>query len=230
VAALRPAATGDGLAAGAFAELLDVGEEPVAVAALAEVGNEGAPPAVVDDGEDLLAGDVPGPFGTGALAAGRAGDGRPTGTGPVNVAVRDGNPADGSGFAGPMATSASVGRRAGTAGLAADGAGGFGPREAAAGEGDVAEGDGDAGDGETAADDGEPAEELTAPGGSAGGNADKITGAVGAFGTPGASEPQPSSGGGSVLGAGGISLIGMTKPHLRHFIRTERPVTFSSAI
>lgn len=62
------------------------------------------------------------------------------------------------------------------------------------------------------------------------GGADSTTGAGGAFGTPGGSEPQPSSGGGSVDGAGGISLSGMTKPHLRHFIRTERPVTFSSAI
>jgi hypothetical protein len=41
--------------------------------------------------------------------------------------------------------------------------------------------------------------------------------------------PGPALGG-SVLGAGGISLSGITKPHLRHFIRTERPETFSSAI
>jgi len=31
-------------------------------------------------------------------------------------------------------------------------------------------------------------------------------------------------------GAGGTSLIGMTNPHFRHFIRTDRPDTFSSAI
>jgi hypothetical protein len=55
------------------------------------------------------------------------------------------------------------------------------------------------------------------------------TGAAGARGTSEGSGASPSPGA-IVAGAGGISLIGMTKPHFRHFIRTERPATFSSAI
>jgi hypothetical protein len=57
--------------------------------------------------------------------------------------------------------------------------------------------------------------------------AGSIRGAVGARGTT-AGGVAPV--GGTVVGAGGISLSGMTKPHLRHFIRTERPTTLSSAI
>jgi hypothetical protein len=55
-----------------------------------------------------------------------------------------------------------------------------------------------------------------------------IAGAAGDRGTKGIVAVLSS--GGTVGGAGGISLSGMTKPHLRHFIRTERPTTFSSAI
>jgi hypothetical protein len=54
-------------------------------------------------------------------------------------------------------------------------------------------------------------------------------GARGGFGTAGSSDGAPPSG--EILsGAGGTSLSGMTKPHFRHFIRTDRPATFSSAI
>jgi hypothetical protein len=55
-----------------------------------------------------------------------------------------------------------------------------------------------------------------------------MTGGAGAFEMSCGSGARLAPGG--KVGAGGISLIGMTKPHLRHFIRTERPVTFSSAI
>jgi hypothetical protein len=48
------------------------------------------------------------------------------------------------------------------------------------------------------------------------------------LGTGGNASPDP--GGWTVGGAGGTSLIGMMKPHLRHFMRTARPDTFSSAI
>jgi hypothetical protein len=46
----------------------------------------------------------------------------------------------------------------------------------------------------------------------------------------GTTDIKSPSAGCSVVGAGGTWLIGMMKPHLRHFIRTERPDTFSSAI
>jgi hypothetical protein len=54
------------------------------------------------------------------------------------------------------------------------------------------------------------------------------TGGGGALGTSGsATGPTPGT---SEGGAGGTSLIGMMKPHFLHFIRTDRPDTFSSAI
>jgi hypothetical protein len=67
-------------------------------------------------------------------------------------------------------------------------------------------------------------------GGAIGAAGTTTAGAAGAFGTAGGDTSHPASSGGNVSGAGGISLSGMTKPHLRHFIRTERPATFSSAI
>lgn len=50
----------------------------------------------------------------------------------------------------------------------------------------------------------------------------------GAFGTIDRGSVYPP--GETLSGAGGTSLSGMTKPHFLHFIRTDRPATFSSAI
>jgi hypothetical protein len=59
-------------------------------------------------------------------------------------------------------------------------------------------------------------------------SASSSDGARGAFGTEiSDSAPLPGE---ALSGAGGTSLSGMTKPHFLHFIRTDRPATFSSAI
>ena len=61
------------------------------------------------------------------------------------------------------------------------------------------------------------------------GGEESTLGAAGGRGTMLRDKRSPSDGA-IVSGAGGTSLIGMMKPHLRHFIRTERPAIFSSAI
>jgi hypothetical protein len=77
-----------------------------------------------------------------------------------------------------------------------------------------------------------PGAALAAEAGAAGDgrfeSAPRSDGARGAFGTESSgSAPLPGE---ALSGASGTSLSGMTKPHLRHFIRTDRPATFSSAI
>jgi hypothetical protein len=161
-------------------------------------------------------------FGTLATRPGLAGNG----VGFANSAPRPGRGCPGAEAGATLVFGEDPGAD-GAAGFGfADGGGGGAPTPAARGDDFVSGGAGRGKPGLATAG-------VLAPGAGAAGNESfesppSSDGARGAFGTESSgSAPLPGE---ALSGAGGTSLSGMTKPHFLHFIRTDRPATFSSAI